>query len=91
MCEHLSADFWGPSCTLDCIIEKICSVVIRFTSLSEISTIIRRIVLCNFVAVLVMVKLHVYKSVLLLRATSGPDFAASCSHLKENLTGLDVL
>lgn len=33
----------------------------------------------------------VYKSVLILRATSGLNFAASCSHLKENVTGLNDL
>lgn len=64
-------------------------VSIFFTS--EISTINRCIVLCSSVAVLFMVKLCVYKSVLILRATSGLNFAASCSHLKENVTGLDYL
>lgn len=74
----------------------ICFIIIlnqmfQFSSPSEISTINRCIVLCSSVAVLFMVKLCVYKSVLILRATSGLNFAASCSHLKENVTGLDYL
>lgn len=79
-----------------CVMRFICFIIIlnqmfHFSSPSEISTINRCIVLCSFVAVLVMVKLHVYKSVLILRATSGLNFAASCSHLKEKVTGLDDL
>lgn len=63
----------------------------HFSSPSEISPINRCMVLYSFVAVLVMVKLRVYKSLLILRATSGLNFVASCSHLKENITGLDGL
>lgn len=74
----------------------VCFIIIldqmfHFSSPSEISPINRCTVLYSFVAVLVMVKLHVHKSVLILRATSGLNFVASCSHLKENITGLDGL
>lgn len=101
-CRHLGSFLriglccWEVMFCSYCVMRFICFIIIlsqmfHFSSLSEISTINRCIVLCNFVAVLVMVKLHVYKSVLILRATSGLNFAASCSHLKWNVTGLDDL
>lgn len=93
---HISLCSWKVMLCSYYVMRFVCFIIIlnqmfHFSSPSEISPINRCIVLYSFVAVLVMVKLHVYKSVLILRATSGLNFVASCSHLKENITGLDGL
>lgn len=93
---HTSLCSWKVMLCSYYVMRFVCFIIIlnqmfHFSSPSEISPINRCIVLYGFVAVLVMVKLHVDKSVLILRATSGLNFVASCSHLKENITGLDGL
>lgn len=93
---HISLCSWKVMLCSYYVMRFVCFMIVlnqmfHFSSPSEISPINRCMVLYSFVAVLVMVKLRVYKSLLILRATSGLNFVASCSHLKENITGLDGL